>query len=164
MPDYPVTPQKTYALARRMEALGVREQDLKERFIRGSGRGGQKKNKTSSCVYLLHRPSGIEVKCQKDRRQAMNRFFARRELCELLERKDGKRSQDEIKRQKARKNKARRARRRRKVHTEGEPENDVPYVPPPSPLASILPHDLESFRRANAAERRDYDSEETPGE
>ncbi len=68
-----------------MEALGIREGDVVERFVRGSGPGGQKVNKSSSCVYLLHKPTGIEVKCQRERSQALNRFLARRELCDRVE-------------------------------------------------------------------------------
>lgn len=80
-----VTPPKLDELKARMAALGIRDADLVERFVRGSGPGGQKVNKTSSCVYLLHRPTGIEVKCQRERSQAMNRFLARRELCDRVE-------------------------------------------------------------------------------
>lgn len=69
----------------RMEKLGIKEEDLIEKFILGSGKGGQKINKTSSCVYLKHLLSGIEVKCQRDRSRELNRFLARRELCERLE-------------------------------------------------------------------------------
>ena len=69
----------------RMAALGIREADVVEKFVRASGPGGQKVNKTSSAVYLLHRPTGIEVKCQRERSQAMNRFLARRELCDRVE-------------------------------------------------------------------------------
>jgi len=76
---------KAQELADRMERLGIKEADLVEKFILGSGSGGQKINKTSSCVYLKHLPSGIEVKCQRDRSREMNRFFARRELCDKLE-------------------------------------------------------------------------------
>ena len=72
-------------LAERMERLGIREEDLVEKFILGSGSGGQKINKTSSCVYLKHLPTGREVKCQKDRSRELNRLFARRELCDKLE-------------------------------------------------------------------------------
>src|SRR5579863_6145101 len=75
-------------LDRRMLALGVREEDLVEKFILGSGRGGQKINKTSSCVYLKHLPTGIEVKCQQGRSREMNRYYARKELCQRLEEKD----------------------------------------------------------------------------
>ena len=68
-----------------MERLGIREEDLVEKFILGSGRGGQNLQKTSSCVYLKHLPSGIEIKCQKERSREQNRFFARQELCKKLE-------------------------------------------------------------------------------
>jgi protein subunit release factor B len=85
MPLFNVRPEKENALQQRMTALGIREADLVERFIKGSGAGGQKINKTSSCVYLLHRPTGIEIKCQRERSQAMNRFLARRELCDRIE-------------------------------------------------------------------------------
>lgn len=81
----PFSKEKTEELARRMERLGLREEDLIEKFILGSGKGGQKVNKTSSCVYLKHIPTGIEVKCSQERSRALNRFFARRELCEKLE-------------------------------------------------------------------------------
>jgi protein subunit release factor B len=76
---------KEQELADRMERLGIREEDLIEKFVLGSGSGGQKINKTSSCVYLKHLPTGLEVKCQKDRSRELNRLFARRELCEKLE-------------------------------------------------------------------------------
>jgi protein subunit release factor B len=77
--------EKEVELQARMEKLGVKEEDILEKFILGSGSGGQKINKTSSCVYLKHLPTGIEVKCQKDRSRAMNRFLARRDLCEKIE-------------------------------------------------------------------------------
>ncbi|HEY5654057.1 MAG TPA: peptide chain release factor-like protein [Pontiella sp.] len=67
--------------------LEVFEGDLEEFFIRGSGKGGQKLNKTSSCVQLNHAPSGIEIRCQKTRSQADNRYWARKELCERIEEK-----------------------------------------------------------------------------
>lgn len=69
----------------RMERLGIHEADLIEKFILGSGSGGQKINKTSSCVYLKHIPTNIEIKCQKTRSRELNRLYARRELCEKLE-------------------------------------------------------------------------------
>ena len=71
----------------RMRALGIDESDLVEKFIKGSGPGGQKINKTSSCVYLKHEPTGIEVKCQRERSQALNRLVAREELCDRIERR-----------------------------------------------------------------------------
>ncbi len=83
---FPVTPAKQKELEDRMKELGVDEQDIDEQFVRGSGHGGQKINKTSSCVYLCHRPTGLAVKCQKGRSQALNRFHARRMLLEKIER------------------------------------------------------------------------------
>ena len=72
-------------LQKRLRALGIREEDLQEEFIRGSGPGGQKVNKTSSTVVLRHLPSGVEVRCQRERSQVMNRQWARMELCDRLE-------------------------------------------------------------------------------
>jgi len=68
-----------------MKNLGIREEDLEEKFIGASGRGGQKLNKTSSCVYLKHRPTGIEIKCHAERSQVLNRFLARRRLANKIE-------------------------------------------------------------------------------
>lgn len=82
-----VSPGKENALLERMRALGVREQDIEEQFVRSSGAGGQKVNKTSSCVVLHHRPTGIRVKCQTERSQALNRFLARRILLDKVEAK-----------------------------------------------------------------------------
>jgi protein subunit release factor B len=72
-------------LRRRLAAVGVRPEDVEERFIRGSGHGGQKINKTSSCVCLRHVPTGIEVRCQRERSQVVNRALAWAGLCEKLE-------------------------------------------------------------------------------
>ena len=72
-------------LKAKMDSLGIKETDLKEKFIRSSKKGGQKVNKTSSCVYIKHRPTGIEVKCQQERSQALNRFLARRILVNKIE-------------------------------------------------------------------------------
>ena len=70
-----------------MQRLGIREADLVEKFINGGGKGGQKINKAASCVYLKHLPTGIEVKCQAERSQILNRFLARRILAEKIEQK-----------------------------------------------------------------------------
>lgn len=69
----------------RLAAVGTRADDVDERFVRGGGPGGQKINKTSSTVWLRHRPTGIEVRCQRERSQAVNRELAWLELCEKLE-------------------------------------------------------------------------------
>ena len=69
----------------RLAALGVQAADVDERFVRGAGPGGQKINKTSSTVWLRHRPTGIEVRCQRERSQAANRELAWAELCDKLE-------------------------------------------------------------------------------
>jgi len=69
----------------RMKSLGVAETDLEETFIRSSGPGGQKVNKSSSCVYLRHLPTGLSVKCQKERSQSLNRFLPRRLLLDKIE-------------------------------------------------------------------------------
>ena len=72
-------------LKARMKRLGLHDCDCLEKFVLGSGSGGQKINKTSSCVYLKHIPSGIEIKCQKTRSRDLNRLYARRELCDRVE-------------------------------------------------------------------------------
>jgi len=81
-----ISPEKETALQERMNRLGVSESDFRETFIRSSGPGGQKVNKTSSCVQLLHVPTGLAVKCQQERSQALNRFLARRLLLDRIER------------------------------------------------------------------------------
>jgi peptide chain release factor len=83
--ENPLNSEKLTALEQRMAALGIAEADLLEKFVRGSGAGGQKINKTSNCVFLKHLPTGVCIKCQLDRSREMNRFLARRELCEQLE-------------------------------------------------------------------------------
>lgn len=112
MPLFPVSPEKQKQLAVRMARLGLREADLVESFVRGSGPGGQKVNKTSVAVILRHPASGLEVRCQESRSQALNRFLARRLLIEKLEAKIlGRQSEEEGRREKIRRQKRRRSRR-----------------------------------------------------
>ena len=112
MSTFLVTEQKEKELVSRMAELGLGEEDLEEKFLLGSGKGGQKVNKTSSCVYLRHGPSGLEVKCQRTRSQALNRFFARRELCDRFEeRVRGEKSRRQQEQEKIRRQKRRRSRR-----------------------------------------------------
>jgi peptide chain release factor len=111
---FPVSPEKAAALHARMGALGIREADLVEQFVRSGGHGGQNVNKVATCVVLRHPPSGLQVKCQRDRSQAMNRFLARRELCDKLDaRLRGAASAAEQARERIRRQKRRRSRRAR---------------------------------------------------
>lgn len=89
MGKFPVTEKKEKELLKDMEALNIKEIDMEEKFIKCSGHGGQKVNKTSTGVYLRHIPTGIEVKCTKERSQGLNRFFARRLLVEKIKEKLG---------------------------------------------------------------------------
>ena len=87
MSSFPVSPEKESQLAQRMAALGVNEAEIDESFVRSGGHGGQNVNKTSTCVMLSHRPTGLQVKCQTTRQQGMNRFLARRLLLDKIEEK-----------------------------------------------------------------------------
>lgn len=118
MPDFAVSPEKNRWLKEKMRSLNIREEDIIERFVRSSGKGGQKVNKSSSCVYLKHLPTGIEIKCMIDRSQSVNRFLARRKLIERIEESMGIKK-DEI--SKIRKKKAKARKRTEKKY--GKVEN-----------------------------------------
>lgn len=112
----PVTPEKRAALAERMASLGIREEDLRETFVRGAGKGGQKVNKTNNCVCLCHEPSGIVEKCHRERERETNRFLARRALCDELDyRMNGGESAREREIARARKRKQTRVRKRIRI-------------------------------------------------
>ena len=111
MADFAVSVEKNRWLKERMESLGVAEADLEERFVHSSGRGGQHVNKSSSCVYLKHLPTGVEVKCMEARSQSLNRFLARRYLLEKVEALSGGATAKDAEAERLRKQKARRKKR-----------------------------------------------------
>jgi len=113
MIDFPVSEEKNRWLKDKMDALGINEKDIDEKFVRSSGRGGQKVNKTSTCVYLRHIPTGIEVKCMKERSQSLNRFLARRELAEKISKMSGQITSDDMQMEKIRRQKLKRKKRAR---------------------------------------------------
>lgn len=82
---YPVSPRKVEELQNKMLKLGLKESDFEESFIRSGGSGGQNVNKVSTCVVLRHRPTGLEVRCQQERSQGLNRYLAKRLLVEKIE-------------------------------------------------------------------------------
>ncbi len=121
---FPVSMDKESQLLQRMARLGIAESDLRETFIRGGGPGGQKTNKTSSTVCLRHLPTGIEVRCARERSQSMNRFFARRELCDkIAEKIHGEKTKKEQEREKIRRQKRRRSRRQTALMVDAKKKN-----------------------------------------
>jgi peptide chain release factor len=112
MSKFGVSPEKERALEARLRTLQIHEEDLEETFIRSSGPGGQHVNKTSTCVRLVHRLTGLSVKVQSSRSQGLNRFLARRLLADRLEQQlHGAESSHAQQRDKIRRQKQRRVRR-----------------------------------------------------
>jgi len=107
-----INPAKQKALEEKMIRLGISEKDINEKFVHSSGKGGQNVNKTSTCVYLKHIPTGIEVKCQSERSQLLNRFLARRMLVSKIEQLVlGKKSEEQQRIEKIRRQKRKRSKR-----------------------------------------------------
>lgn len=121
MSDLFISTSRQKQLLARMAGLGIVEADLVEKFVLGTGSGGQKLNKTSSCVYIRHAKSGLEVKCQKTRARALNRYYARQELCARIEEQImGVKSERRQKAEKIRRQKRRRSRRQKEKMLEGK--------------------------------------------
>jgi protein subunit release factor B len=120
--NFPVRPQKIAALRARFEALAIQGADLEEKFVRGSGKGGQKVNKTNNCVQLSHRPSGIVIQCHRERDRSLNRYVARVMLADAIERQSsgGHTEKERAKIEKIRKQKSRRRRRKKGSPTQGD--------------------------------------------
>ena len=109
-----MTPETIAKIKSLMAEALLKEEDLEETFILGGGPGGQKTNKTSSVVRLLHRPSGIQVRCGENRSREINRWLARRALAErILAREQGRKSAEQQEREKKRRQKRRRSRRQK---------------------------------------------------
>jgi protein subunit release factor B len=112
MPDFGVGLDKERQLLEKMKELGIRQEDITETFLRSRGPGGQNVNKTSTCVYLKHIPTGIEVKCQRERSQSLNRYVARQILLTKIENLLlGELSREQQRIEKIRRQKRRRSRR-----------------------------------------------------
>jgi len=112
MSAFPVSPEKAALLDKRMADLGVHENDLDENFMRSGGHGGQNVNKVNTCVVLVHRPTGLQVRCQETRQQGLNRFIARRLLLDRIEQqRNGFVAAQRAEREKIRRQKRKRSRR-----------------------------------------------------
>lgn len=116
-----ITQKKIDEIKKMMGNLNIQENDLTEKFILASGKGGQKIQKTSSCVYLKHIPTGLEIKCQKDRQRETNRYLARKMLCEKIKEKSfHEKSEKQKLTEKIRRQKQRKTRKQKQKMIEGK--------------------------------------------
>jgi len=139
---FAVSSKKEEELRQKMKDLGVYEKDIVEKFVRSSGKGGQKVNKVSTCVYLKHLPTQIEVKCQRERSQAINRFLARRRLVNKIETLiRGKESEEQQRIEKIKRQKRKRSKRAKLKMLEDKRKHSVKkkersFKPQPEDLES----------------------------
>ncbi len=137
MAGFAVSEKKQKDLAERMQKLGLKEADLEERFVRSQGPGGQHVNKTSTCVVLRHLPTGLTVRCQRERSQSLNRFLARRLLADKLdqmlnrEKSEEQQRQEKIRRQKRRRSRRAKARMLDEKHHQSKKKQLRSYRPEP---------------------------------
>ncbi len=138
-----VSINKEQILRRKMEELGVHETDIVEKFIHSRGPGGQNVNKTSTCVYIKHIPTGIEIKCQRERSQSLNRFLARRLLVQKIEQAIlGKKSEEQKEIEKLRRQKRKRSRRAKEKlltlkHHQSEKKKNRAFKPDSTDLVKV---------------------------
>ncbi len=136
---FKISPEKEAALKERMIRLDVAESDFEESFVRSSGPGGQNVNKTSTCVFIRHVPTGLTVKCQRERSQSLNRFLARRLLLDKIERlqsgiiDEEKKRIEKIRRQKRKRSKRAKEKMLEEKHRSSEKKR----------LRSAVTHDTE---------------------
>ncbi len=138
--SFGVSKEKERALRDKMKALHIDEKDIEEKFVRSHGKGGQHVNKVSTCVYLKHVPTGVEVKSQRERSQALNRFLARRILTDKIEAiildKKSKEQQriEKIRRQKRKRSRRAKLKMLEEKRKHSQKKKDRTYKPHPNDL------------------------------